>query len=179
MRQSRVRGNPMSAVLGPTLAVINQLESEGFFKRYAIGGSVALMNYCEAFRTDDLDIYCFIPQETPLIDLAPIYKRLEELGHKTTEEYLSIEGVKVQFLPPHGELSEEAIKTAISVDVEGVTSRVFQYEYAIAMKAQAGRTKDWLHIQLALESAEPDMVKLKELLTRFGILAAWKRKFDV
>lgn len=165
-------------VLAPTLKVINQLETEGLVERYCIGGSLALMNYCEAFRTDDLDLYCLIPQNSMLIDLSPIYLYLERLGYKTSGEYLVVEGVKVRFLPPHGELSIEATNAAVAVDVEGVLTRVCQYEYAIAMKVQAGRTKDWLHISLALESAEPDMAKLEALLKKFGLFEKWSSRMN-
>lgn len=163
-------------VLAPTLKVINQLLEEGVVDSYAIGGSIALMYYCEAWKTDDLDIYCHIPQQTLLIDLGPIYKALQDKGYGPEGQGVGIEGVEVQFLPPHGELSVEALETAVSVVVEGIPTRVFQYEYALAMKANAGRPKDWGHLGTAVESAEPDMVKLQAILERFGLWRRWQRR---
>jgi len=85
-----------------------------------------------------------------------------------------IEGVPVQFLPPVGPLEEEAMKTAITVPVEGVSSRVFQLEYAMAIKVQTGRAKDWNHIEIALDSAEPDMAKFESILEKFGLIQKWR-----
>lgn len=162
-------------VFAPTLKVINQLEEDGLIENYAIGGSIALMHYCEPFYTQDLDIYCFIPGKTVLIDLGPIYRRLEMLGYKPSGESVTIEGVEVQFVPPHGALSEEALHAAKATRIEGVGTRVFQYEHALAMKANAGRPKDWAHLATAIASADPDMVQLKDLLSRYGLIEKWRQ----
>jgi hypothetical protein len=154
---------------------MNQLEAEGLIKDYAIGGSVALMHYCEPFYTQDLDIYCFLTGNTLLIDLGPVYRRLQELGYKPDGESIIIEGVKVQVVPPHGALSEEAIRTAVSTSVEGVSTRVFQYEFALAMKTNAGRPKDWAHLATAVASQDPDMIKLKSIFEKFGLVDAWRK----
>lgn len=163
-------------ILAPALTVINQLEAEGTIETPAIGGSIALVYHAQPMKTDDLDIFCFLPGTTFFLSLAPIYERLKELGYEAQGECINIEGVPVQFLVPDDALTQEAIHTAIPVNCEGVPTRVFQYEYALAVKAQANRTKDWGHIGTALESKVPDISKLEGILQRYGLLERWRRK---
>lgn len=168
---------PFPPILAPTLKVINQLEAEGIIESPAIGGSIALVFHAQPMKTDDLDIFCFLSQSTLIISLSPIYKRLEELGYSYSDgACIDIEGVNVQFLIPDDPLTQEALRSSIVIDCEGVPTRVFQYEYALAVKAQANRTKDWGHIGTALESKEPDIVMLEGILKKYDLLDRWKRK---
>lgn len=52
------------------------------------------------------------------------------------------------------------------------------YEYALAVKAQANRNKDWIHIAAAMESYEPDKDKLQGLLQKYNLLSKWRRKIE-
>jgi hypothetical protein len=166
-------------ILGPTLELINQLESEGIIQKPTIGGSVAIMYYAQPVKTDDLDMFCYMPNRGLLIDLRPIYKRLEELGCKVKDLYINVRGVDVQFLVPANQpLVEEALENAATVKVDNVTTHVFEYEYALAVKAEAGRPKDWAHIATALESAAPKQEKLDAILTKYGLLEKWRRKIE-
>lgn len=166
-------------ILGPTLELINQLELEGIIQKPTIGGSVAIMYYAQPVKTDDLDMFCYMPNRTLLIDLGPIYKRLEELGCKIKDLYINIRGVDVQFLVPANQpLVEEALENAAAVTIENVKTHVFEYEYALAVKAEAGRAKDWAHILTALESADPNKEKLDAILTKYGLLEKWRRKIE-
>lgn len=165
-------------VLGPVLRVMNRLEQEGLFKRYVIGGSMALMYYSEPFFTDDVDFFCYLRQQGLLFDLGPIFTRLGELGCKASGLYMIIEGVPIQFLAPDGPLLGEAMASALDITMGGVPTRIFQLEYALAIKAQANRKKDWKHIVTALDSAEVDTKKLENILHRFGLLEAWRRHVD-
>lgn len=166
-------------ILGPTLELINQLESEGIIQKPTIGGSVAIMYYAQPVKTDDLDVFCYIPNPSVLIELGPIYKRLEELGCSVKDLYINIRGVDVQFLVPANQpLVEEALDNAIAVTIDNVKSHVFEYEYALAVKAEAGRPKDWAHIATAVESAPPNKEKLDAILTKYGLLEKWRRKIE-
>lgn len=168
---------PLS-ILGPTLRVINQLETEGIIERPTIGGSIALMYYSQPAKTDDLDMFCYIVGQGALVSLAPIYKRLEELKYEIKDLYINIEGVDVQFLVPGplDALPLEALNNSIEIAVEGVPTRVFQYEYGLAVKAQANRSKDWIHIISAIESTEPDETKLMPILEKYCLVERWKRR---
>ena len=164
-------------ILAPALRVINQLETERLIGGYAIGGSFSLIFYGEAFTTDDVDIFCHITQGkgSLLVSLSPIYERLNELGFLPDGEGIRIHGVKIQFLLPMTELGNEAMITASQTTIEGVPTRVFDFEHALAMKAATGRAKDWGHIGIAMESGEPDMNKLKDILTRYNLLRSWTK----
>lgn len=166
------------SILGPTLKVINQLAEEGIIESPTIGGSIALMYYSQPAKTDDLDMFCYMAGQGDFVSLAPIYTRLEQLKYEIKDLYINIEGVDVQFLVPGPleALPREALNTSVEIKVEGVPTRVFQFEYALAVKAQANRTKDWIHIMSAIESAEPDQTKLMQILEKYGLVELWKRR---
>lgn len=181
MRRAEELIERMPPVLGPTLQLINQLESEGVIQKPTIGGSVAIIYYAQPVRTDDLDIFCYVPVRDRdfLIDLSPIYKRLEELGCIVHDLYINVKGIDVQFLVPANQpLVEEALANAASVKIENVETHIFEYEYALAVKAKAGRPKDWAHIATALESSAPNKEKLDAILTKYGLLDNWRRKIE-
>jgi hypothetical protein len=161
------------SILRDTLAVINSLETEGVIGKYAIGGAMALLFYVEPILTDDLDIFCYVPQAGLLEDLSPIYRHLTASGYKPEGECITIEGVAVQFLIPPTKLVAEALDNATETVVESVPTRVFQYEYLLAIMTETGRPKDRAKIASALESLKPDMSKLNDLLKRYNLSNKW------
>ena len=165
-------------VLAPALKVINGAVEEGIIQKFVIGGSIAIMNYTEPFSTKDLDLFCFFPGQNGLLfSLAPIWNYLESLGYKSDGALsMIVEGVAVQFLTPSSPLEIEAMDSALLSDFEGQTVYVFQLEYAMAIKSQANRSKDWRHIDIAMESAVPDMIKLAEILKKFDLMDRWIKK---
>lgn len=165
-------------ILAPALKVMNGAVKEGIIQKYVVGGSMAIMNYTEPFPTKDLDLFCFFPdQQGLLFSLAPIWTYLESLGYKSDGGLsMIVEGVPIQFLTPSTPLELEAMDTAILSDFEGQTVFVFRLEYAIAIKVQANRHKDWRHIDIAMESGCPDMIKLGEILVKFDLKDRWIKK---
>src|SRR5438105_7172756 len=96
-----------------TLEILNELEREGVFSRYAIGGAMAATFYTEPVLTLDLDIFVAVsPRATGLISLEPIYQALRGRGYIEEEACIVIEGVPVQFLPAYNPLIEEALAEA-------------------------------------------------------------------
>jgi len=164
--------------LGPALELINQIESEGLIVKATIGGSLAIIYYSQPQYTEDMDIFFYPDASGIQLNLGPIYSRLEELGCKIDGSYVHIKGVKVQFLGPGTGIAVEALQHARPITVDGVPTRVFEYEYALAVKAEAGRPKDWGHITTALESAEPDQKILYSILSKHNLLEKWKRKTE-
>jgi predicted nucleotidyltransferase len=165
-------------VLAPALNVINQLESEGIIGKPTIGGSIAVMYYATPMLTDDLDVFCYLPGQSFISSTAPVLQRLKELGYETTVLGAEIEGIEVQFLGPGSGVVTEALEHSVSITIEGVPFHVFEYEYALAVKADAGRRKDWLHISAALEATQPDENKLHAILNKYDLLKKWKRKLE-
>lgn len=160
-------------ILSGTLRVLNSLESEGVVGRYAIGGATALVFYTEPILTEDVDVFCDIPHEGILIDLVPLYKHLEQRGYHAKGEHVIIESVPVQFLVPPNPLVEESLRNAMEIEVEGVKTRVFGYEYLLAIMTQTARPKDRSKIVVALDSAPPDDSKLQDILKRYNLLSKW------
>src|SRR2546423_12793939 len=111
-----------------TLEILNELEKEGVFSRYAIGGAMGATFYVEPLLTFDLDVFVVLPQtESGLLTLAPLYEALRGRGYLKEEgECVLIEGVPVQFLPAYNALLEEALKEAQQIMYEDVPARVLR-----------------------------------------------------
>jgi len=163
----------MPPIFAPVMEMLNNLIKEKLVSDYVIGGSLSIMYYSEPFYTEDVDIFCYLPSQGKLFTLGPIWKYLESQGCKSDGGYMVIRGVKVQFLPPSGPLEEEAMATARVIKLGAVPAKIFELEYAIAIKVSVGRTKDWLQIETAKESANINMNKLESILKKFNLLDKW------
>ncbi|MBA3856001.1 MAG: hypothetical protein C0507_03735 [Cyanobacteria bacterium PR.3.49] len=161
-------------VIAGALSIINSLVGDGIVKKYAVGGSIALLNYVEPFVTEDLDIFCHIEETGTLISLSPIYSHLKSLGFQSDGEFISIDGVLVQFLVPPSKLVEEALNNSVIVNIETVDVPVFDYEYLLAVLVETNRPKDRLKLELARESRDPDEGKLMDILERYNLVERWK-----
>lgn len=152
-----------------TLRVMNQLKTEGVIEDYAIGGGVGTIKYTEPFSTYNLDLFVIVPKSKGLTLLTPIYDRFRQLGYPWHKDYLIVEGLPVQFIAAD-ELESEAVTRAARATVFGVSTKVMRPEYLIALFARAGRTKDKAKITMLLEQAKVDILVLREILVRYGLL---------
>jgi len=158
-----------------TLEVLNELEREGVFTRYAIGGAMAATFYTEPVLTFDLDVFVLLQSSaTGLVSLAPIYDALRTRGYKEEQECILIEGVPVQFLPAYNALIEEALAQAREIDYEGVPARVVRAEHLIAICLQTGRAKDRARVAMLREQAHLDHELLADILNRHQLEDKWK-----
>ena len=151
-----------------TLQVLNEMQRDGAFTRYAIGGAMAATFYVEPLLTFDLDVFVVLPQ-TPggLLTLAPLYDALRARGYSEQEnECIRIEGVPVQFLPAYNALLEEALKEAQEIMYEDVPARVLRSEHLLAICLQAGRSKDRERVRILREQAKLDQNFLADVLRR-------------
>lgn len=160
-----------------TIEVLNQLEQDGVFSHYAIGGAMGAIFYTEPFLTFDLDVFVILPQAgTDLLTLAPIYDALRTAGYTEQEnECILIEGVPVQFLPIYNSLVEEALNRAHEMMYEDVPARVVRPEYLLAIALQTGRSKDRERVRILREQAQLDMDLLADVLKRHELEDKWKR----
>ena len=159
-----------------TLQVLNEMERDGVFTRYAIGGAMAATFYTEPFLTFDLDVFIVLPR-TPggLLTLAPLYDALRARGYSEQEnECIRIEGVPVQFLPAYNTLVEEALKDAQEIMYEDVPARVLRSEHLIAISLQTGRNKDRERVRILREQAKLDLNFLAGVLKRHQLEDKWK-----
>jgi hypothetical protein len=158
-----------------TLAVINQMQADGVFGRYAIGGAVGATFYLEPVATLDIDIFVSFQQAGALLTVSPVYDYLTARGFKTEKEYIIIEKWPVQFLPPGNALVEEALAQAVETELEGVCTWVMTAEHLTAIALQTGRAKDFTRILQFIESGALDADGLDQILARHGLLAKWEQ----
>ena len=159
-----------------TLQVLNALEEEGVFSRYAIGGAMAATFYVEPVLTFDLDVFVVLPQGPEgLLTLSPLYGALAARGYREEGECISIEGVPVQFLPVHTSLLQEALAEAREMLYEKTRTRVMRAEHLAAIALQTGREKDRQRVRLLMEQAALDMRYLNSVLARHDLQARWKQ----
>jgi hypothetical protein len=158
------------------LEVLNELEKEGVFARYAIGGAMGATFYVEPFLTFDLDVFVLLqPSASGLISLSPIYEALRARGYSEQNECVLIEGVPVQFLPAYNRLLEEALEQAKAIDYENILARVLRGEHLVAIAVQTGRAKDRERVRILREQAHIDGSYLNDVLRRHSLEEKWKR----
>ena len=154
------------------LRALNELKATGVVRDYAIGGAIGVVFWTEPIATYDLDVFVFLPpQEGPLVSLAPLYEWAARCGYAITDEHVIVDGLPVQFLPSHNELCDEAVRTAQSLDYEGVAVRVIRPEYlaALYLEPSARTAKRRERAAALIESNVTDQVLLRELLERFRL----------
>lgn len=157
------------------LAVLNKLERDGIFSRYAIGGAMGATFYVEPLLTFDLDVFILLPPSAGgLLSLTPIYDALRSRGYTEEAECVLIEGVPVQFLPAYNPLLEEALGEAPQTPYEDVMTRVLRSEHLVAICLQTGREKDRERVRIFREQGKLDLPYLASVLTRHDLEAKWK-----
>jgi hypothetical protein len=177
-------GGTSAMAMKDTLRVLNKMVRDGVIARYAISGAVAAYYYVEASSTDDLDVLVsfdgFTTPATGLISLEPIVAYLGELGHtEWRKEGMVVEGWPVQFLPVSDDLSADALKNAITLDLAftpgdgNVPVSILTAEHLIAIALQTGRAKDFNRIMQFVEAQSFEPGKLKELLASHGLMDKW------
>jgi hypothetical protein len=158
------------------LAVVNQMQAVGVIGKYAIGGAVGAAMYLEPVSTFDLDIFVsFANSENPLDPLRSIINYLDTHGHRMRGEYVSIEGWDVQFLPTDDKLCSEALDGAVQTKVGEVPTWVMSAEHLMAIALKTGRAKDFVRLELFIESKIYDEKKFKEILVRHDLLSRWEK----
>jgi hypothetical protein len=150
------------------LNVLNELEREGVFARYAIGGAVGAIFYMEPFLTYDLDVFVLLP-------LSPIYAALKRRGCEEEGECMLIEGMPVQFLPAYNPLLEEALAEARETRYADTVTRVLRPEHLAAIMVQTGRDKDRQRFSTFMQEAELDADYLRGVLERHQLTERFHR----
>jgi len=110
-----------------------------------------------------------------LVDSQPIFDYLRACGHSMEGEHVVIGGWPFQFWPPNGPLLEEAIKSAITFEIEGMTARVFTAEHLSATALQTGRAKGKARLLQFFESVALNAARFENIVNRHGLAELWKR----
>ena len=159
-----------------TLKVLNELERDGVFTRYAIGGAVGAIFYMEPFLTYDLDVFIVLPATaSELLTLEPVYEALRRRGYAEESECVNIEGVPVRFLPAYNALVGEALSEAVETTYETTPVRVLRAEHLVAIMLQTGRDKDRQRFSTFLAEVELDRARLESIVQRHQLIARWKQ----
>ncbi len=159
------------------IQTINQMQADGVFDRYAIGGAVGATFYLEPIATLDVDIFvAFRPEQGSLIvNPQPIFDYLKARGCAMEGEYVMIGGWPVQFLPAGNPLVEEALRESFRKDVEETPAQVFTAEHLAAIALQTGRAKDKARLLQFIETGTIDACRFQAILGRHGLLDAWSK----
>jgi len=164
-----------------TLLIINQMQEQRLFEKYAIGGGIATLFYIEPIVTFDLDIFIILPENQKLlVSLSPIYNWLKEKGYEALNEQVIIEGIPVQFIPVYNELVKDAVLNAVEKKYEHTTTYVLQPEYLLAIMLQTNRPKDRDRILKLIADAEVSTKLLDQILNKHNLkteFSEFRRKF--
>ena len=156
--------------LADAFRVLNDLEAEGVFRRYAVGGAMAMVFWAEPTLTYDLDVFVLWPEVgSPVLSLEPLYTPLRRRGFEVSAEHVLIHGTPVQFLVSPNELSDEAIDTAVTRELDGVPFRVMTPEHLCALWLQAGGAKRRERVEILRQSGAVDERKLEALLRKHAV----------
>lgn len=161
--------------IGAALAVVNALEQEGLIRRYAIGGAVAVMFHAEPVLTYDLDVFVLVPSPPDgLIDLGPLYRRLQSAGGRIERETIVVAEIPVQLIPAYNALVEEGVEQAGGTEFDGTPTRVIGYEHLLAIMVQTGRPKDRERLASLVAQRPPEPARLGDILDRHGLADRWR-----
>lgn len=169
---------PGKIKLADVASVLADMRAKGVIGKYAVGGASAVAFYTEPIATKDLDIFFLFepPQRGAILSLEPIYNYCRENGYIFDHEFIEIGGWPVQFVESgHDPLWSDALENSLTFSFDGENIDVLPAEHLAAMWASVARAKDILKIQHFAESEVLDASKLKDLLVRFGLEAAWKK----
>jgi hypothetical protein len=164
-----------------TLQVVNRMQEEGLFLRYAVGGGIAALFYIEPIATFDLDIFVILPEtKDSLLIVSPLYDWIKNEGYQTIKEHVIIDKIPVQFIPAYSDLVKEAVLEAVEKQYDDVTINVISPEYLIAIMLDTNRPKDRERILMMLEEAEISEDRLLEVLKKHELLPSYtefKKKY--
>jgi hypothetical protein len=158
--------------------ILEQLLSEGIVSRYAVGGATAAGFHGEPLATRDVDVFVFLdpPEGAMLVTLAPVFRRLAELGfNEFEEEGLLIHGFPVQFLSAGSDLEAEAVEQAMIVEWEDHRLRVMRPEHLAAIALSVGRPKDRGRLVYLVELPDFNLESFLQILTRHQLLDRWQQ----
>jgi hypothetical protein len=159
---------PSAIPLADVLRAANELVSAGLIKDYALGGALAAIYYTEPFTTYHADIIFVASDKRQSSGIPAIYSHLKSKGWRVEREHLVVKDFPVQFLVASG-LTEEAVRKAKPIEYEGVSAKVFQPEYIIAIAASVGRHKDFARIEQLMTQAKIDKALLDDILRRYNL----------
>jgi hypothetical protein len=161
--------------LAEPIRFLTTLQREGLIGPFAIGGSIAALQYIAPRHTHDVDFFADI-HATGLAVMSQIYQKASELGYAVEAEHIIVDGTPVQILPPLNALYVEALDKSVEKTVDGMTVRVFTPEYIVAIALQTKRFKDYDRVESFInEYSALNQNALADLITRFNLGSSWRK----
>lgn len=159
------------------ITVVNQMQADGVIEPYAVGGAVGATFYLEPVATLDVDIFVIFESAPDSVIFSPkrIYDYLTARGCTVEREYIVVGGMPVQFLPPPSPLVEEALKEAVTKDIDGTPVRVFTAEHLAAIALETGRGKDKARLVQFIEEGALDLPRFQQILARHNLVERWQQ----
>lgn len=160
--------------------LLEDMKGAGVIRDYALFGAVAQMRYTEPMATLDADVLILLAEHSGMDVLSPLYSYCRERGYVPEGEAIRVGNWPVQFIPVFSPLTDEAVRTADTEELEGVPVRVVRAEYLAVIALSVGRTKDYMRILALLEAGAVRGEGLQELAMRHHLSAEWsafKRRF--
>jgi len=133
--------------------------------------------YLEPVATIDVDVFVTFrtgPGQA-LLSLQPLYDYLTARGCTLAGAHVVIAGWPVQFLPPTSPLMEEALASAVTMEVEGTPMRVFTAEHLATIALQTGRAKDKARLLQFIEAGALDADRFQVILARHRLVDRWRQ----
>ncbi|HXE91109.1 MAG TPA: hypothetical protein VNK82_09120 [Terriglobales bacterium] len=157
--------------------LLNEMQSRGVIRNYALFGATAQMRYTEPVATLDADVLVEVPEPERVDALRGIYEFCTAKGLQPERETIQVGAWPVQFVPVFSPLTREAVERAQTADFEGVPLRVVRADYLAVIALSVGRAKDYARILALLESGSVSREEVKRLAEQHGLAEAWQR-FD-
>ena len=159
----------------PLQTAISVLDNSGY--RYAVIGGIAVSEWGFARTTLDIDIKVLVKE----LDYQNIRNILQShfphaARRNTPKEPLifsvKIDEVIVDFIFSVPGFDESIILRAIKREVDGITTWICSAEDLVVQKMIAGRTKDYLDVQVVLDvqKGKLDYKYIEDWLSQFAVL---------
>lgn len=112
-----------------------------------------------------------------MLSLSEIYDYAREKGFSFDDEFINIHGWLVQFVEAgHNPLWRDAINEAETLIIEETPVPLIGREYLVAMWLYSARAKDYQKIAMFWDAGILDLLKLFQLLDRYGLRIKWERE---
>lgn len=152
--------------------IFSSLYEDKHVDLWSVGGSYGVIHYTEPFETADVDVFIVLKKGLPLKD---VYSLIEGMGYGTVvfeeKTYFKVKGVYLQVVPVCDELETEAVDKSVRIG----PLVVMIPEYLIALKLNAYRPKDKIHIGKLKDQASVDYSTLFPILRKYNLMDRWNR----
>ncbi|MBW8004024.1 MAG: hypothetical protein FVQ80_18860 [Planctomycetes bacterium] len=155
--------------------LLREMQTKKVIKDYAVFGAVAQMRYTEAVATMDADVLIVLPRQGSINLLKPVYEFCRSQGYLPEGEAIRVGDWPVQFIPVFNTLTEQAVRTAETGEIEGIPLKVASPDYLAAIALSTGRPKDYARILALLDSEAISMIDIERLAARHDLQSEWHK----